>query len=112
VFVSENSNTNLFRYQCSRCGRPPQKAQELFQGCSCGHRFFRIVNPNRDSKSSLDKNSLNKTKRNLGILTVREREVGVYDINVEKLLDSKLESPVVVGNNGVFSIHIKQNQKK
>ncbi|MFX0207160.1 MAG: hypothetical protein ACFFDT_14315 [Candidatus Hodarchaeota archaeon] len=107
---------NLNRYQCALCQRTPAKAEELFHGCSCGHRLFRIIrtqdntNIPREKASNEDKNS-----DKLNFLTVQELEVGRYNINVEKLLSTELDentsSPVIVGNNGVFSIHLKPYKK-
>ena len=51
----------------------------------------------------------------MNFLTVQEIEVGRYNINVDKLftdkLDDEISSPVIVGNNGVFSIHLKPYKK-
>ncbi len=50
----------------------------------------------------------------MGFLTIRERKIGIYDINVKKLLDiePKKESTVVAGNNGVYSIRIQPPKRK
>lgn len=113
-----DNNINLNRYQCAQCRRTPEKAQELFQGCICGHRLFRILHQTSKIQSTANKAgdiTPNKNTEEIGFLTVQELEVGIYNINVKKLLDDKSNkkhsSPVVVGNKGVFSIHL-QNQKK
>ncbi|MFX0014949.1 MAG: hypothetical protein ACFFB2_07500 [Promethearchaeota archaeon] len=94
------------------------KAQELFQGCICGHRLFRIVRESKDFLSDTNKrtrnNSINKTE-NINFLSIQELEIGVYDINVDKIFASKSNikgaPPLVVGNNGVFSIYLKHQKK-
>ncbi|UCG89929.1 MAG: hypothetical protein JSU57_05560 [Candidatus Heimdallarchaeota archaeon] len=113
-----DSEINLSRYKCAQCNRTPTNAQELFQGCICGHRLFRIIRQNNSSLSSTntkERKSPVVRKEDLNFLTVHELEVGIYDINVEKLLAGKSDkirsSPVVVGNEGVFSIRF-QHQKK
>ncbi|MFW9906612.1 MAG: hypothetical protein ACFFFH_20055 [Candidatus Thorarchaeota archaeon] len=107
---------NLNRYQCAQCHRTPTKAEELFHGCSCGHRLFRIIR-NQDNISISHGRVLKEDKEadKLNFLTVQELEIGRYSINVEKLLstepDENTSSPVIVGNNGVFSIHLKPYRK-
>ena len=113
-----DSEINLNRYQCAQCGKTPEKAQELFQGCICGHRLFRIVH----QKKKIHSNIIKRVKRdsiekmdNMNFLTIHELEVGIYDINVEKLFADKSgkkdSTPVVVGNKGVFSIHLEHQKK-
>lgn len=113
-----DSEINLNRYKCAQCGRTPSNAQALFQGCICGHRLFRIVRQHEGTYSSINKREKKYPigkKKDMNFLTVHELEVGIYDINVEKLLTDKTgkipSSPVVVGNEGVFSIRL-QHQKK
>jgi predicted nucleic acid-binding Zn-ribbon protein len=51
----------------------------------------------------------------MGFLTIREKRVGIYDINVEKLLQPEMyeeESPVIAGNNGIYSIRLDSRGKK
>jgi hypothetical protein len=77
-----NKTINLSRYECARCSRTPKKAREIFQGCISDMDF----------------------------LTIREREIGVYDINVEKMLVEKTKkgsTPIIAGNKGVFSIRLE-----
>ena len=107
---------NLNRYQCAQCHRPPTKAQELFHGCTCGHRLFRIIREDANVITSSKKmNHETKKTKKMNFLTVQEIEVGRYNINVDKLftdkLDDEISSPVIVGNNGVFSIHLKPYKK-
>lgn len=107
---------NLNRYQCAQCKRAPTKAQELFHGCTCGHRLFRIIRQNENDIIPNKKTKHDAIKTNkMNFLTVQELEVGIYNINVEKLFsdkyDEKTTSPVIVGNNGVFSIHLKSYKK-
>ncbi|MFX0086005.1 MAG: hypothetical protein ACFFAU_10035 [Candidatus Hodarchaeota archaeon] len=108
-----NSNISFDKYRCSKCGKTPESANEVFQGCSCGNRLFRIIIQSSNlPRKEKDKDAI--SKKEMEFLTVHERGVGIYDINVEKLLNKGEEekgSPVVVGNNGIFSIHLK-NQKK
>jgi predicted nucleic acid-binding Zn-ribbon protein len=107
---------NLKRYQCAQCQRTPAKAEELFHGCSCGHRLFRIIRKQDNIRISHEK-PMNEDKRSdkMNFLTVQELEVGRYNINVDKLLSTESNenttSPVIVGNNGVFSIHLKSYKK-
>lgn len=106
---------NLNRYKCAQCQRTPAKAEELFHGCSCGHRLFRIIREKENCITSQDRGMNDNKAGTLSFLTVQELEVGRYNINVEKLLsdksDKKTSSPVIVGNNGVFSIHLKTYKK-
>lgn len=107
---------NLNQYKCAQCQRTPAKAEELFHGCSCGHRLFRIIRK-QDVTNSPHGRAIGEDMKaeKLNFLTVQELEVGRYSINVEKLLstesDEKPPSPVIVGNNGVFSIHLKSYKK-
>ena len=110
-----DKKVDLNRYQCARCHRAPAEAQELFQGCTCGHRLFRIIRNDNEAISLQRARNNGKKADRLNFLTVQELEVGRYSINVEKLLsdkpDEKTSSPVIVGNNGVFSIHLKPYKK-
>jgi predicted nucleic acid-binding Zn-ribbon protein len=105
---------SLSKYQCAKCGRNPQKAEEVFQGCSCGHRLFRIVS--RDQRvNHYKQNRPNSTIQDTEFLSVRERSVGIYDINVDKLLgngNEKQDSLVVAGNDGIYSIQFQSQIKK
>ncbi len=113
-----DNEINLNRYQCAQCRRTPENAQELFKGCVCGHRLFRILTqqntPHSKIPRKVTRNPVERKKDN-NFLTVHELEVGIYDINVEKLFDGKSGkkqfSPVVVGNEGVFSIHLQHHKK-
>jgi predicted nucleic acid-binding Zn-ribbon protein len=108
-----NSDILLDKYQCAKCGKTPENAHEVFKGCSCGHRLFRII-IKYSRVSQKEKDYISSSNKDMGFLTVRERGIGIYDINVEKLLEigvGDVDSPVIAGNNGIFSIHLK-NQKK
>jgi len=110
-----DSKIDLNRYRCAQCQRAPAEAQELFQGCTCGHRLFRIIRKDIESISPQRARTNDKKADKLNFLTVQELEVGKYRINIEKLLstkpDEKTSSPIIVGNNGVFSIHLKPYKK-
>ncbi len=112
LLLFSNSDISFDKYRCTKCGKTPENAHEVFQGCSCGNRLFRIIiQSSKLPRKEKDNHSI--SRKEMEFLTVRERGVGIYDINVEKLLNTgkeKMESPVVVGNNGIFSIHLK-NQK-
>ncbi len=105
---------SLSKYQCAKCGRNPQKAEEVFQGCSCGHRLFRIImNNQRDHQ--LERNEPSSPVGDMEFLSVRERGIGIYDINVDKLLSNgneEPESPVVAGTNGIYSINVQSKLRK
>lgn len=113
--MSFSDNTiDLSRYECARCSRTPKKAREIFQGCICGHRFFRIKPQNKNTQSDLNKEKNTCSTPDMDFLTIREREIGVYDINVEKMLVEKTKkgsTPIIAGNKGVFSIRL-ENLKK
>lgn len=107
-----SSDISLEKYRCAKCGKTPEKAHEVFRGCTCGHRLFRILT-NKQRKDQTFNNKDNLSQAGMDFLTVREQSVGIYDINVEKLLNGEngtIEQPVIAGNNGIFSIHLK-NQK-
>jgi predicted nucleic acid-binding Zn-ribbon protein len=110
----DSRDVNLERYRCAKCGITPKQAQELFTGCNCGHRLFRLhLHPNTPQKP-LKNEKQPKSKRDLGFLTIREEQIGIYEINVDKLMQSHTEeeSPVVAGNNGVYSIRLEKLNKK
>ena len=116
--MSFSDDINLRRYQCAQCRRTPEKAQELFQGCVCGHRLFRLITKENKALPDLElrmRKDERKDRKRVDFLSVHEVEVGIYDINVEQLLNNKAgkknSTPVIVGNDGVFSIHL-QHQKK
>ncbi|MHA1214362.1 MAG: hypothetical protein ACTSR2_12160 [Candidatus Hodarchaeales archaeon] len=109
MLFSDTDNIDLNRYKCAKCGKTPQEASDLFKGCQCGHRLFRIVNKSEQEKRSYSRKNDSQDKDEMEFLTIRERDIGVYDINVEKLLgnDSKDKAePLIVGNKGVFSIRL------
>ncbi|MFX0051880.1 MAG: hypothetical protein ACFFAJ_00310 [Candidatus Hodarchaeota archaeon] len=109
-----DKDINLGRYECARCRRTPEIAQEIFQGCICGHRFFRIRPQNEDSLADINRGKKSRLTADMEFLTIREREIGIYDINVEKILLKKQDkrmSPMIAGNKGVYSIHFENTKK-
>ncbi len=109
-----NSDISLEKYRCAKCGKTPENAHEVFRGCKCGHRSFRILT-NEEKKDQNFKHKDDLSQVGMDFLTVRERGVGIYDINVEKLLDGKKdksEQPVIAGNKGIFSIHLTTQKPK
>ncbi len=105
---------SLSKYQCAKCGRNPQKAEEVFQGCSCGHRLFRII-MNNHHDYQLEPSEPSSSVGDMEFLSVRERGIGIYDINVDKLLNNgneEPESPVVAGTNGIYSINVQPKMRK
>ncbi|MFX0184188.1 MAG: hypothetical protein ACFE95_13980 [Candidatus Hodarchaeota archaeon] len=101
---------NLSRYECARCNRTPEKAREVFQGCICGHRLFRIKRQNKNIQSDVKNEKNTHSTTDMDFLTICEREIGVYDINVEKMLVEKTKkgsTPIIAGNKGVFSIRFE-----
>ena len=112
---SGNEDVDLAKYQCARCGKNPETSQEVFRGCQCGHRLFRIIPNASNSLRYQELNPKPKNHEDMEFLTVRERCIGVYDINVGQLMpkDSKLnKSPLIAGNEGVFTIQLDSSKKK
>lgn len=112
-----NGEVNLDRYRCAKCNRKPSNANEILKGCTCGHRLFRLHlnNSTSENKNNYIPTQQRKTPKDMGFLTIRERRVGIYDINVEKLLQPEIdeqESPVIAGNNGIYSIRLDSRGKK
>ncbi|MFX0170920.1 MAG: hypothetical protein ACFE9L_03275 [Candidatus Hodarchaeota archaeon] len=109
-----DKDIDLGRYECARCRRTPEFAQEIFQGCSCGHRFFRIKPQQENSLTNIDSGEKSQPTADMEFLTVREREIGIYDINVEKILVKNLNkslSPMIAGSKGVYSIRLENTKK-
>lgn len=103
---SSDSNNRLLKYHCSKCGRVPQSERELFSGCSCGNRLFKIVK---------NEPPVSKSKEKLDFLSIKEVDVGIYDINVGKLLKQEIKTSneksnnlktTVAGNDGIFAIKL------
>jgi predicted nucleic acid-binding Zn-ribbon protein len=114
LLVLSNGEVNLDRYRCAKCSRKPSNAIEILKGCTCGHRLFRLQ-LNNNSSVIKEKISHSKKLEKHNFLTIRERQVGIYDINVEKLLQPEMEeeeSPVIAGNNGIYSIRLDSHRKK
>jgi predicted nucleic acid-binding Zn-ribbon protein len=110
---SIKNEINLSRYKCAQCGRTPQSENEVFNGCICGHRLFRIVLQKVSITSRSGETSEIYSNEDKDFLTIREREIGIYEINVEKLLDektSKKSVPIVAGNKGIFSIRLDSHK--
>lgn len=109
-----SGEVNLERYRCAKCGQTPKFSAQLFTGCACGHRLFRLNMKHEKANTLTEKKPITTKPKNMGFLTIRERKIGVYDINVEKLLDiePKKDSAVIAGNNGVYSIRIRTPKKK
>jgi predicted nucleic acid-binding Zn-ribbon protein len=118
LLVLSNGEVNLDRYRCAKCSRKPSNAIEILKGCTCGHRLFRLQLNNNSSVSKeklSHKTNREMNRQDMGFLTIRERQVGIYDINVEKLLQPEMEeeeSPVIAGNNGIYSIRLDSHRKK
>ncbi len=111
-----SGEVNLSRYRCAKCDRTPEKANELFTGCTCGHRLFRLrMQPQTNKNVSVTADKTIYSKEDMEFLTIRERQIGIYDINVDNLLkrkSKKEKSPVIAGNNGVYSIRLDSSKNK
>lgn len=112
-----SGEVNLDRYRCAKCNRKPAGAEEILKGCTCGHRLFRLqLNKSSVENKSIYKRSMKQEKpEDMDFLTIRERRIGIYDINVEKLMQPEMEeeeSPVIAGNNGIYSIRLDSRGKK
>jgi len=117
LLVLNTGDVNLDRYRCAKCNRKPFHANEILKGCICGHRLFRLhLNSSiSENKNKLIPSQQRETPNDMGFLTIREKRVGIYDINVEKLLKPELdeeESPVIAGNDGIYSIRFDSRGKK
>jgi predicted nucleic acid-binding Zn-ribbon protein len=113
LLVLRTGEVNLDRYRCAKCNRKPIDANEILQGCTCGYRLFRLHLNKAKNDASPPQNR--GTPKDMGFLTVRERRIGIYDINVEKLLQPEVEegdSPVIAGNDGIYSIRLDSRGKK
>ena len=110
-----SGEVNLTRYRCAKCDRTPEKANELFTGCECGHRLFRLrLQPKATQPVSFTPEKTGRPE-DMEFLTIREKQIGIYDINVDKLLKcepQKKKTPVIAGNNGVYSIRLNSSIKK
>ncbi|MCK4848619.1 MAG: hypothetical protein KAT16_06325, partial [Candidatus Heimdallarchaeota archaeon] len=73
-----SGEVNLDRYRCAKCNRKPSNANEIFKGCTCGHRLFRMQVSNSASKNRIRPipPRQHETPKDLGFLTIRERQVG------------------------------------
>ena len=104
------------QYICAQCGRTPKFAKEVFQGCICGHRLFRIITPKSNSRTDDYKKLDSYKKHDSDFLVVREHEIGIYSINVEQMLDKEPKNtkklPLIAGNEGIYSIFIQQKKKR
>ena len=111
-----SGEVNLDRYRCAKCNRKPSNAEDILKGCTCGHRLFRLhLNKNSEEKQTKYSPSIKPRQTDMGFLTIRERKIGIYDINVEKLMQHETneeESPVIAGNNGIYSIRLDSRGKK
>ncbi|WP_455142391.1 hypothetical protein [Candidatus Hodarchaeum mangrovi] len=109
MFPLNTDGIKLDRYQCAQCSRVPEKAEEILKGCKCGHRLFRIkIQPkNQTSSEFIQSNPI--PSEEMDFLTIHEKGIGVYEINVSHLLDEKTKgksSPLIAGNKGVFTIRL------
>lgn len=104
----------ITQYICAQCGRTPRFAKEVFQGCICGHRLFRIITSK--PKSLINNKEIHVCeKHDPDFLLVREHEIGIYSINVEQMLvkePSNSKLPLIAGNEGIYSIFIQKKRKK
>jgi len=111
-----SGEVNLSRYRCAKCDRTPVEANELFAGCACGHRLFRLrLQPSASKPLPISPDKTTYSKEDMEFLTIRERQIGIYDINVDRLLKrepQKKKSPFIAGNNGVYSIRFDSASKK
>ena len=110
-----SGEVNLIRYSCAKCDRTPEKANELFTGCICGHRLFRLRLQPKVRKIVPISPEKAELREDMEFLTIREKQIGIYDINVDKLLKcepQKKKTPVIAGNNGVYSICLDSSSKK
>ena len=111
----QSGEVNLEKYRCAKCGRIPEKANDLFTGCACGHRLFRLQTSPRTAPRHSKSAKQSNIQEDMGFLTIKEKQIGIYQINVNKLMEhdeKEEESPVVVGNNGIYSIRLEKLNRK
>lgn len=101
-----NNKGGFTRYCCAQCGRIPTSESEIFQGCECGHRLFRIIPPPKRVLASVEPPNHTGSKEVPDFLTIQEKSQGIYSINIDQLLQNAAgkPTPLVVGTEGVFVI--------
>lgn len=110
-------NINLNRYKCAKCERIPKKADEVFKGCTCGHRLWKIIHFEKKFPSFPLENKIPDKGSKIDFLTIKEHEVGIYEINVENMLNRSFNNnhskqPLIAGNEGIYSILLENKKKK
>ena len=102
----------LAKYHCTVCNSNPSTEKEIFFGCSrCGNKLFKIIESTTKREKNTPKTEIHSSKNNvkekdLQFTSISVEDSGIYQINVEKLLNEK-ENRVVAVSDKDGVIHIK-----
>lgn len=98
----------LTKYTCTGCNTHPSQEKEIFYGCStCGNKLFKLIEENSEKNNHSSSMSLkNEHTKDLQLTPIALEASGVFQIDVEKLLETNSSGIVAVSDkNGI--IHIK-----
>ncbi len=104
-------------HKCLRCGKVYEDNDpSVLKGCKCGSVFFMYFKSIEDlerietiekklsqQKTSLEK-ELSKKIKDFPIETVKSPQEGVYEINIEALMNKK--PLIIMEKKGVYFIHL------
>ncbi len=105
-------------HKCIRCGKLYEdKDSSLLNGCECGSVFFMYMKTPEEAKyieeieselqekeTSLEKELKKGIEKRFGIETIKTREEGVYEINIDALMKRK---PLIILEKGkTYIIHL------
>lgn len=92
------------KHKCTNCGKIYEKTDNIINGCKCGNnRFFFIKT--RKNVTTEEKDEENETLVCLEIETIKIIKPGKYEIDIKKLLETKL--PIYNYSDGKYSIDIE-----
>lgn len=98
---------------CNKCGTKLE-GEDLINGCpNCGSKLFKFVNTNTTKKDIDNHKSKNHHSYNISkdsIVSVKVKDKGVYELNLNHLLAG--ETNVYSDNEGNYAIDINALLKK
>lgn len=99
----------LTNYCCTACNAHPSTDKEVFYGCKCGNKLFRLneksISKQKNSRMILSKR-FNLTPKEEQLAPISVNDTGVFSIDVEQLF-SEEDSQVVAVADKKGVIHIK-----
>jgi hypothetical protein len=98
-------------HRCTKCGKLyPDGDMRILNGCECGNnKFIYVPKEKREPEKQVEE--IKKELSGMGVESVKILAPGMYEINIEKLLERD-EIVIALQEDGRYIIHLPSLLKK